>query len=71
MPCSYVDIIMVYHDRKTLSYFLSPTTWKRFYDDTFVAWEHETHTLPLFLDYLNNEAGKMKFSMEITDQEKV
>ena len=72
MSCSYADIAMAYHDRKALSYFLSPTTWKRFRDDIFVAWEHGTDTLPSFLDYLNNvdEAGKIKFTMEITDQEK-
>ena len=34
MPCSYVDIVMVYHDRKTLSYFLSPTTWEK------ILWWH-------------------------------
>ena len=62
MSCSYADIAMAYHDRKALSYFLSPTTWKRFRDDIFVAWEHEIDTLPLFLDDLNNldEAGKIK-----------
>ena len=72
MSCSYADIAMAYHDRKALSYFLSPTTWKRFRDDIFVAWEHGTDTLPPFLDYLNNvdEAGKIKFTMEIADQEK-
>ena len=42
MSCSYADIAMAYHDRKALSYFLSPTTWKRFRDDIFVAWEHGT-----------------------------
>ena len=63
---------MAYHDRKALSYFLRPTTWKRFRDDTFVAREHGTDTLPWFLDYLNNvdEARKIKFTMEIADQEK-
>ena len=63
---------MAYHDRKALSYFLSPTTWKRFRDNVFVAWEHGTDTLPSFLDYLSNidEAGKIKFTMEIADQEK-
>ena len=73
MSCSYADIAMAYHDRKALSYFLSPTTWKRFRDDIFVAWEHGTDTLPSFLDYLNSadEAGKIKFTMKIAHQEKV
>ena len=44
MSCSYADIAMAYHDRKALSYFLSSTTWKRFRDDTFVAWEHGIDT---------------------------
>ena len=72
MCCSYADIAMAYHDRKTLGYFLRPTTWKRFRDDIFVAWEHGNDTLPSFLDYLNNvdEARKIKFTMEIAGQEK-
>ena len=63
---------MAYYDRKTLGYFLTPTIWKRFCDNIFFAWEHGTDTLPSFLDYLNNvdEAGKIKFTMEIADQEK-
>ena len=72
MYCSCTDIARACHDRKTLSYFLSPTTWKRFHEDIFVAWEHGTDTLPSFLDYLNNidKAGKIKFTMDIADQEK-
>ena len=50
MFCSYADIAMAYYDRKALSYFLSPTTWKRFCDDILVALEHGTDTLPSFLD---------------------
>ena len=72
MSCSCADLAMAYHDRKALSYLLSPITWKRFHDDIFVAWEHETDTLPSFLDYLNSldEAGKIKFTMKIADQGK-
>ena len=70
MPCSYADIAMAYHNKKALSYFLSPTTWKRFRDNVFVAWEHGIDTLPSFLDYLNNVDGKIKFTMEVADQEK-
>ena len=72
MSCSYADIAMAYHGRKALIYFLSPTTWKRFRDDIFAAWGHGTDTLPSFLGYLNNvnEAGKIKFTMEIANQEK-
>ena len=72
MSCSYADIAMAYHDRKALSYFLIPTTWKRFCDYIFVAWEHGIDTLPSFLNYLNNvdEAGKIKFTMEVADQKR-
>ena len=48
MTCSYSNIAMVYHDRKALSYFLSPTTWKRFRDDLVFACKHGTDTLPSF-----------------------
>ena len=62
MSYSYADITMAYHDKKALSYFLSSTTWKKFRDDIFVAWEHGIDTLSSFLDYLNvDEAGKIKF----------
>ena len=37
MSCSYTDIAIAYHDRKTLTYFLSLTTWKGFREDIFVA----------------------------------
>ena len=63
---------MAYDDRKALSYFLSPTTCKRFRNDIFAAWEHGIDTLPSFLDYQNNvdEAVKIKFTMEVADQGK-
>ena len=73
MSCSYADVAMTYRDREALCYFLSPTTWKRFRDNIFVVWEHGTDTLLSFLDYLNNfdEAGKIKFTMEIADEKKI
>ena len=72
MSCSYEDIAMASHDRKVLSQFFSPATWKRFCDDIFVAWEHGTDTIPSFLDYLNkaDEFGKIIFTLEIADQNK-
>ena len=65
MSCSYADIATAYHDRKVLSYFVSPTTCKK-------VQGHGTDTRPSFLDYLNNvnEAGKIKFTVKIADQEK-
>ena len=38
----------------------------------FTLLEHGTDTLPSYLDYLNNvdEARKIKFTMEIADQER-
>ena len=73
MSCSYADIAIAYYDKKAFSYFLSPTTWKRFHDYIFVACEHRIDALPSFLDYVNNvdQAGKIKFTMEVGDQEKV
>ena len=72
MCCFCAELAMVYHGRKALSYLLSFTTWKRFRDGTFVAWEHRTDTLSSILDSLNNveKAGKMKLTIEIADQEK-
>ena len=72
MSCSYENIVMAYHDRKALSCFLRPTTWKRFCDDVSVRWKHWTDTLSSFLYYLNNvdEPRKIKLAMEIADQEK-
>ena len=63
---------MAYHDRKALSCFLCPTTWKRFCDDVSVGWKHGADTLPSFLYYLNNvdEARKIKLATEIASHEK-
>ena len=59
MPCSYTDIAMAYHGSRALRYFLSSTTWKRFHDNIFLAWEHDgTDALPSFLDYLNKTDEK-------------
>ena len=43
-----------------------------FLDDIYVNWEHGTDVLPSSIDYLNkvDETCKMKFPMEIADQEK-
>lgn len=37
-----------------------------------MTWEYETHKPPSFLDYLNNvgKIGKIKFTIELADQEK-
>ena len=60
---------MAGHDSKALMYDFPPKVWKRFRDDVFVAWTHDTAKLPSFLDYLNNtdDTGKIKFTMQITD----
>ena len=69
MPCSYCDIAMAGHDSKVLMYVFPPKVWKRFRDDVFIVWTHDTAKLPSFLDYLNNidGTGKIKFTMQIAD----
>ena len=63
MSCSYANIAVAYHDRIALSYFLSPTTQKRFQDKIFVVWEHGTDTLSSFSDYLNNIDEAVKINL--------
>ena len=64
-----LNIAMAGHDRKDLMYDCPPEVWKRFRDDVFVVWIHNTAKLPSFLDYLNNtdETGKVKFTIQIAD----
>ena len=70
MLCSYSDIAVAGHDSKVLMYDFPPKVWKRFRDDVFVVWTHNTAKLPSFLDYLNNidEIGKIKFTMQVADE---
>ena len=65
MSCSYSDIAMARHDSKALMYDFPPKVWKRFTDDVFVVWTHDTPKLPSFFNYLNNidDTGKIKFTM--------
>ena len=69
MSCSYYDIAMARHDSKALIYVFPPKVWKRFRDDVFVVWTHDTAELPSFLDYLNDihDTRKIKFTMQIAD----
>ena len=69
MSCSYSDIAMAGHDSKALMYDFPPKVWKRFRDDVFVVWTHDTAKLPSFLDYLNNidGTGEIKFTMQTAD----
>ena len=66
MSCSYSDIAMDHFDNRTENYTLKTTVWKRFRDDVFSVWTHNTNTLPAFLDYLNNidSTGKIKFTIQ-------
>ena len=68
--CSYSDIPMEGYDNKALMYDFPPKMWKRFRDDVFVVWTHDTAKLPSFLDYLNNidETRKIKFTMQVADE---
>ena len=65
----YSDIAMAGPDNKALMYDFQPKVWKRFKDDVFVVWTHDTAKLPSFLDYLNNirDTVKIKFIMQIAD----
>ena len=69
MSCSYSDIAVARHDSKALMYDFPPKVWKRFTDDVFVVWTHDTPKLPSFFDYLDNidGTGKIKFTMQIAD----
>ena len=69
MSCSYPDITMAGHYSKALMYDFPPKVWKRFRDDVFVVWTHDTAKLPSFLDCLNtiDGTGKIKFTMQIAD----
>ena len=44
---------MAGHNSKTLMYDFPPKVWKRFRDDLFVVWTHDT--------------GRIKFTMQIAD----
>ena len=70
MSCLYSDIAMAGHGNKTLMYDFPPKMWKRFRDDLFVVWTHDTAKFPSYLDYLNNidETGKIEFMMQIADE---
>ena len=52
-------------------YGVSPTTWKRIFDDLMAAWMQRFTSLSLLLDFLNNivETGKIKFTMEFGSNE--
>ena len=68
MSCWYY-IVMAGHDSKVLMYDFPLKVWKRFRDNVFVVWTHNTAKLPSFLEYLNNidDTGKIKFTMQIAD----
>ena len=66
MSCSYADLALATYDSKVLAFDLSPTRWKRFWDDVFVVWTHGPASVSLFLEYLNNidKTGKTQFTMQ-------
>ena len=70
MPFSYSDIALAGHDSKALIYEFPSKVLKRLRDDGFVVWTHGTAKLPSFLDYPNkiDKTGKIKFTMQITDE---
>ena len=70
MSCSYTDLAPATFDNHALAYNCSPTMWKRFCVDAFVAWRHGSAALNLFSDYLNslNDTGKIKFTMQVANK---
>ena len=50
--CLYSDMAMTGHVNKALRYDSPPKVWKRFRDDVFIVWTHNTFKLPTFVDYL-------------------
>ena len=70
MSCSYSDMAMAGHNSKALMCDFPPKVWKRFRDDVFFVWTHDTAKLPSFIDYLNNmdETEKTKFTMQIANE---
>ena len=70
MSCSYSDMAMAGYNSKALMCDFPPKVWKRFRDDVFFVWTHDTAKLPSFIDYLNNmdETEKTKFTMQIANE---
>lgn len=47
------------------NYELKPKIWLRYVDDIFVIWPHGRDELNLFLNYLNSQHEKIKFTIEL------
>lgn len=48
-----------------------PKCWFRYVDDTFVIWPHGKTALGEFLNHLNNQHDRIKFTMEIEENGKL
>lgn len=48
-----------------------PKLWLRYVDDTFVIWQHGREELDRFLEHLNNMHPRIKFTMEVEEQQKL
>ena len=66
---SYADLALASYDNKALAFDLSPTTWKRFRDDMFAVWTHDSASVSLFIEYPNNidKTGKIQFTMQAAE----
>ena len=73
MSCSYADLALASEDSKVLAFDLSPTTWKRFWDDVFVVWMHGPASVFLFLEYLKNidKTGKIQLTMQVARDDRL
>ena len=69
MSCSYSDIATEQFEKKMLEYNPLVIDWKRFQDDTFLAWSHFVEDLDLFFNHVNNlyRTKKIQFTMEVAE----
>ena len=53
-----------FEEKSIKSFPLKPRRWKRYINDTNVAWPHREEKLELFFDHLNNKHANIKFTVE-------
>ena len=47
------------------TFHLQPKLWRRYVDDTFVIWPHNSSSLQDFLSYINGLHDRIEFTMEM------
>ncbi len=67
MAPAYANIFMGGLESKVLSLASpAPRLWKRYIDDIFLVWTNSRESLDLFIDMLNNQHPKIRFTSEIS-----